>query len=275
MLIDTHLHLIDRGRLSYPWLDGVPALNRDWSLAEYTAAAGRCGITAALHMEVDTAESDAEAEIGMVAETIQAGLVIGAIAGVRPERPDIADWLAGLDRKVVRGLRRVLHVVPDEVSDAPAFRDGLRAIGRAGLSFDLCLRADQLGRGAALADACPDTRFVLDHCGNPEVARNGYDDWAAPLAELARRPNVIAKISGLLAQTGPEWSVETLRPYVEHVIASFGWDRVIWGSDWPVVTLGGSLSDWVAATHALIQGCSADERAALFHGNARRFWGLA
>jgi predicted TIM-barrel fold metal-dependent hydrolase len=95
------------------------------------------------------------------------------------------------------------------------------------------------------------------------------------MAEIARRPNVIGKISGVVAYADPSsWSVENLRPYVEHTIGSFGWDRVVWGSDWPVCTLGGGLATWVAATHALIAGASPEERMKLLSGNARRMWKL-
>jgi predicted TIM-barrel fold metal-dependent hydrolase len=275
MLIDTQLHLIDRRRLSYPWLAArAPMLDRDWSLADYAVTAARTGIAAALHMEVDVAEADIDAETDFVREAMQGGLVIGGVSACRPERADFADWLDRLDRRVVRGLRRILHEVPDDVSQDPAFRAGLAAAGRAGLPFDLCVRADQLALAADLVDACPGVTFVLDHCGNPQVALGGFDAWAGPLAALARRDNVNAKLSGLLAQTGRDWSLASLRPYVEHLIGAFGWERVVWGSDSPVVTLGGSLSDWVAATRALLEGVSADERAALYHRNAIRIWGL-
>ena len=93
------------------------------------------------------------------------------------------------------------------------------------------------------------------------------------MAEIAKRENVTAKISGVVAYADPaDWTVETLRPYVEHTILNFGWDRVVWGSDWPVCTLGGGLLSWVAATHALLAGTSNDERARLLSGNARRIW---
>ncbi|ESX90167.1 hypothetical protein X756_06315 [Mesorhizobium sp. LSHC412B00] len=95
------------------------------------------------------------------------------------------------------------------------------------------------------------------------------------MTEIARRPNVIGKISGVVAYADAgSWTVETLRPYVEHTIGCFGWDRVVWGSDWPVCTLGGGLATWVTATHALIAGASPDERAKLLSGNARRTWKL-
>ena len=84
----------------------------------------------------------------------------------------------------------------------------------------------------------------------------------------------MAKISGVVAYAGPEWDVETLRPWVEHTIDAFGWDRVVWGSDWPVCTLGGGLTAWLAATRALVAGASEAERELLFSANARALWGL-
>ena len=109
----------------------------------------------------------------------------------------------------------------------------------------------------------------------PDIKGSAEHPWREHMSEIARRPNVVGKISGVVAYADPDnWTVETLRPYVEHTIGAFGWDRVVWGSDWPVCTLGGGLSTWVAATHALIAGASADERRKLLSGNARRIWRL-
>lgn len=276
MFIDTHLHLVDRGRLSYPWLASVPALDRDWTYADYSRAAATLGIEGCLHMEVDVAPADIGAETAMVQEIMAQddGLMRGAISSARPEEPGFAATLEALDRTVVRGIRRVLHVVPDEVSQSSLFRDNVARIGAAGLPFDICARADQLGLAAALVDACPDTTFVLDHCGVPDIAGGGHAPWAEAITDLARRPNLNAKISGITAYAAPDWSLDTLRPYVEHVISSFGWQRVVWGSDSPVCTLNASLEGWVAATNALMSGTSDSERAALYRDNARRIWGL-
>ncbi|HZZ25746.1 MAG TPA: amidohydrolase family protein, partial [Roseiarcus sp.] len=109
----------------------------------------------------------------------------------------------------------------------------------------------------------------------PAVKDRAEHPWREQIAEIARRPNVAVKISGVVAYAEPEtWTVDDIRPYVEHAIESFGWDRVVWGSDWPVCTLTASLSLWVAATHAVTLGCAADERARLFSINARRTWRL-
>ncbi len=277
-IIDTHLHLVYRDRLSYPWLAAVPALDRDAHYERYAAEASRCGVTGALHMEVDVAEPDIEAETRNVQDLAIEGaaLVQGAISACRPESPDFPAFLErALANPSVKGFRRVLHVVPDGISERPLFRENLRRLSGAGRPFDLCVRPDQLDKAIALADACPDVRFVLDHCGAQSIVPRMAQLWRARLAEIAQRPNVTAKISGVVAYLDPKtWVLDDLRPIVEHVIERFGWDRVVWGSDWPVCTLAASLSIWLAATHALTRGASADERNRLFAANARRLWRL-
>src|SRR5690606_22883628 len=114
--------------------------------------------------------------------------------------------------------------------------------------------------------------FVLDHCGVPKVAEQELDPWRSHITELAAHPNVAAKISGVVAYAGQDWTVATLRPFVEHVIESFGWDRVVWGSARPVCTLTANLTRWVNATRELIAGASADAQAKLLHRNAERIY---
>ena len=277
-IVDTHLHLVYRDRLSYPWLHQAAALDRDARYERYAEEARRIGIGAALHMEVDVAEPDIEAETRNVEDLVIEGatLLRGAISACRPESPDFPAFLErALANPFIRGFRRILHAVPDETSEQPLFRDNLRRLSGTGRPFDLCVRPDQLDRAMALIDACPDVRFVLDHCGAQSVTPARAALWRARIAEVARRPNVTAKVSGVVAYVDAKtWTLDDIRPYVETVIERFGWDRVVWGSDWPVCTLTASLSTWLAATHALTRGASAEEREALMAGNARRLWRL-
>ena len=277
-IIDTHLHLIYRQRLSYPWLAGVPALDREFPYETYAAEARRCGVTDALHMEVDVATAEIIAETRHVEALAAApgSLLRGAISACRPEEQGFAEFLERQRANpFVKGFRRVLHVVPDEVSEAPAFRDNLRRLGGTGLPFDLCVRPDQIDKAIGLADLAPDVQFVLDHCGVPDVKGQVEHPWRERVAEIARRPNVVVKVSGVVAYAdAATWTVDDIRPYVEHAIDSFGWDRVVWGSDWPVCTLTASLSTWLAALQAITRGASVEERDKLFAANARRVWRL-
>lgn len=276
MIFDTHLHLIDRNRRTYPWLSDFPTLDRDWGYDDYEATARRLGITDVLHMEVDVAEADIGAETAFVAELMARpdSLIRGAISAARPEAAGFSEWLDRVDRRVVKGIRRVLHVMPDDLSQQPLFRKNIRLIGAVGLPFDLCLLARQLPLGRDLADAAPDTTFVLDHCGVPAIAAGDFATWADQITDLARRPNVNLKLSGITAYAASTWTLETLRPYVAHAIERFGPTRVVWGSDSPVCTLQSSLPEWVGATHALLAPYDAATRSAILQGNARRIWGV-
>ncbi|MER9434516.1 amidohydrolase [Mesorhizobium sp. M0618] len=278
MIIDTHLHLIDRSALRYPWLAGVPALNRDFSYEDYAVEAQRVGVERVLHMEVDVDAADIEAETARVEGLSRqpSSMLAGVIASCRPEEGDFAAYLERQRANpFVKGFRRVLHVVPDELSEGAVFRASIKRLGGTGLTFDLVVLPHQIPRAVVLADLAPDVTFVLDHCGVPDIKGKSEHPWREHMSDIARRPNVMAKISGVVAYADAgSWTVETLRPYVEHTINSFGWDRVVWGSDWPVCTLGGGLSTWVAATHALLSGCSISERDRLLSGNARKLWRL-
>jgi predicted TIM-barrel fold metal-dependent hydrolase len=229
-------------------------------------------------MEVDAAPDLIDAEVAFAAEHARRpkSLVRGAIAACRPEE---AGFAAHLERcaadPFVKGLRRLINPLADGVSESAAFVENIRRIGATRLSFDAHVHGHQLSRAIALADAAPDVRFILDHCGVPDIRGGAFDAWRKGIAELAGRQNVTAKISGVVAYADPEsWTVEALRPYVEHVVESFGWDRLVWGSDWPVCTLGGGLLAWTSATHALLSGCSNGEREKLFWRNADRIWSL-
>ena len=270
-ILDTHLHLVYRKRFTYPWLDNEPKLNRDWSFESYWSEAEPLGIESALHMEVDVAEKDMATETIFVTG-IDRGIV-GAIANGRPEHDGFAHYvslLAALGK--VRGIRRLLQFQPPELSQSETFIANVKRLPGYGMAFDLCVKSHELDVARRLAAACPDVQFVLDHCGNPKIAQKEWDTWTKPMAEIAALPNVVCKVSGILANVAEGWTVADLRPYVEHVIELFGWDRVVWGSDHPVVTLFADLTQWVNATQEIIAGASEDEKAKLLHLNAERIY---
>lgn len=278
MIVDTHLHIVDQTALSYPWLAGAGALNRNSSYDEYAAEAKKLGIVAAMHMEVDVAESDIEKETGYVTGIAARpdSLLVGAIAACRPENRDFPAYLERtLENRFVKGFRRILHELPDDLSEQLLFRENLKRLAGTRLTFDLCVLPRQHEKAMALIDLNPNMQFVLDHCGVPNIKGGEFDGWKRTMTELAKRPNVVGKLSGIVAYTDTgNWTLETIRPYAEHTILSFGFDRMVWGSDWPVCTLAGSLSTWVGATYALLEGVSVEDRAKLLSDNAVKLWGL-
>lgn len=275
--IDTHQHLIWRDRLGYGWTAGIPALAEgDFTPETYQAETQGLGIVGTLFMEAGVDDADHQAETRYVATRVGRDGILGQIASCRPETDaGFDDWLEECGGLHVRGFRRILHVVPDEMSQTQTFRANLRKIGRKGLTFDMCFLARQLPIAEDLARACDGQPLVLDHCGVPDIAGGDFDGWARGIDRLAALPHVSVKLSGISAYCAPGTaSPATLRPWVEHVLDRFGPGRIVWGSDWPVVLLGAGLTDWIAMTRELLAGLSRHEQTAIASGNARRLYGL-
>lgn len=278
MLFDTHIHLIDRNRLNYPWLSSVPALDHDASHTDYCRNCRQLGIGMSLHMEVDVAEQDMENESFYIKALMSQNdsPLVGAIAACRPENKDFPEFLERQQsRPWIKGFRRVLHVVDVELSRSTHFRNHVNMLSDTPYVFDICASAAQLPIMIELIDACPNVQFVIDHCGVPNVKDAELDPWRESMRSIAQRPNVVGKISGVVAYgNGVDWCLDDIRPFVEHTADVFGPNRIVWGSDSPVCTLGGSLASWVAATRQIFSETSTSERAAFFHGNAQRIWGI-
>jgi len=271
-LIDTHLHLIYRGQAGYGWTSGVPALaSGDFTIQD--ARAGYGGrVAGTIHMEAGVDDADYQTEARFIAGMIRDGDLLGQIASCRPETDaGFAAWLEQADALGVVGYRRILHAVPDDLSLSETFQTNIRRIGAAGRPFDMCFAARQLPLALMLARACPDVTFVLDHCGVPDIAGGGLDPWRADMAALATCPNVTVKLSGITAYAGGAQGID---PYIDHVLATFGPARMVWGSDWPVVRLGSDLPGWLDITLAVLARLGADEQAQIGHRNAERIWGV-
>ena len=274
-ILDTHMHLVYPDRFDYPAArGGDPELRAPSTYETYRAEAAALGIDRSIHMEVDVADEFIEAESEFV--TGLAPSIVGAISACRPEREDFAEHLERVARNPkILGFRRVLHVQPVEIARAPLFVANVRRLaGR--YTFDLCALTHQLPALAGLVRDCGDVTFVLDHLGIPEVGTRVWEPWASAVARLASFPNVSCKVSGFIAYSHPDaWSLDHLRPYFEHVIELFGWDRVVWGSDWPICKRTADLTQWVNVTHALLAGCSDGEKVRLLHANAERIYRIA
>jgi len=170
----------------------------------------------------------------------------------------------------------VLHTQPDELGREKTFIENISTLSSYGLSFDICVLAKQLPIAINLVSRCPAVSFILDHCGVPQVKEKILDPWRAHIAEIAKFPNVVCKVSGLVAYADPQkWTLEDLRPYVDHVIACFGWDRVLFGSDWPVCTLSASFKQWAEGLQSITASAGEMNQRKLFHDNAIRAYRLS
>jgi predicted TIM-barrel fold metal-dependent hydrolase len=274
-LIDTHQHLILRGEIGYDWTHNHPPLAKNsFTLDDYAQLTLGKGVIGTLFMEAGVNDADYQAEARLIAPMIGSFDLRGQIASCRPEFDQGFDeWLSLAPSLGIKGYRRILHELPDDLSQSEPFRRNLRKIGKAGLPFDLCVLARQLPLAIDLIRTCPDQQFILDHCGVPDIAGDGYVDWAGPLRQVSKLPNVICKLSGISAYCAPnDATVATMRPYVNHLLECFGPARMIWGSDWPVVNLRSQLGDWIDHTRVLLKHLSGAEQAAIGHQNAQTIY---
>ena len=278
MIIDTHQHLWDLDLFSYSWLSHFPSLKRSFRVKDYLEAAEGLGVAKSVHVEADVDEAFMLQETHHILSLAEQNNPLeGVVACVRPEKPDFEAFLEKIvGQPKLKGVRRPLHTQPDPLGQSPIFIENVRRLEKYNLSFDLCVLARQLPIAIHLVRQCPGVSFILDHCGVPQVKEKVLDPWRQHIEEISRFPNVVCKVSGLVAYADPlHWSPEGLRPFVQHVIDCFGWDRVMFGSDWPVCTLAATFRKWVDALTFLCEGAKEADRQKLFHQNAQTVYRLA
>ncbi len=283
-IVDSHVHLWDPGHFRIAWLDGNPRLNQRFALPEYREHTAGLEVAAMVYMEVDLAPEykllEAQWAIERAGEDPRLeGIVASAPVEYGDQVRAFLDALVALNppgQTPIKGVRRLIQSEPDPAFCLqPRFVRGVQLLAEYGLSFDLCIYHPQMASAIELVRRCPETSFILDHVGKPGIKARLLDPWRAQIEELAALPNVICKVSGAVTEADHErWTVDDLRPYVEHVLDTFGEDRVAFGGDWPVVLNAAPYLRWVETLDALTAHLSPTARRKLWSENARRFYRL-
>jgi L-fuconolactonase len=286
MIVDAHHHVWDPGRRAHAWLDGRPALRRRFSAADFTQVAADHGVSASVLVQVLASAAETEEFLALAAAapagTIPAGtgpagppgVIAGVVGWADLTAPDVASEIARL-RQLPGGSRLagIRHLVEDEPDpgwlDRPDVRHGIRAVGDAGLPYDLLVGPAQLPAALRVISELDGVRFVLDHGAKPDIASGRLEPWFSLVTELSHRPNVTCKLSGLVTEAAPGWTVPQIVPYAAALLDCFGPGRLMFGSDWPVCTLAASYGDVLAVARAALDGpLSAAELDAVFAANA-------
>jgi len=278
VIIDAHHHVWDPATRVHAWLDGLPALRRRFSAADFTEVSAKHGVSASVLVQVLASAAETEEFLALAAAP---GVIAGVVGWADLTAPDVAAEIARL-RQVPGGdrLAGIRHLVQDEPDpgwlDRPDVRRGLRAVGDAGLPYDLLVRPAQLPAVLRVASDLSEVRFVLDHGAKPDIASGQREPWASLIAELARRPNVTCKLSGLVTEAAAGWTGAQIIPYAGRLLDCFGPGRLMFGSDWPVCTLAARYDEVLAlATDALGSQLTPAELDTVFASNAIRTYGLA
>ena len=276
-LLDTHQHLVYRDVAGYSWAKDIPSLAEDnFTIGDYFKLTEGQGIGGTLFMETAADDPDYQNEAKFVQSLAEnaSNNIKGLIVSIRPEDDnEFNSWFEKAREMKADGNRRILPVMPDETSQAHTFINNVKKIGQAGKPFDLCYLSSQLSIAYDFAKKCDETNLVLNHCGVPSIAAGEIDQWGKDMKKLSELPNVTCKLSGLMAYCAPGTSSqETIQPYVDHALECFGPNRMVWGSDWPVVNLGKGIQEWISVTRNILSSLSEDEALAIGNGNAQKIY---
>ena len=278
-LIDAHLHVWDIKALYYPWLDQVPAINRTFLLNDFDVARGEREVEAMVFVQSDCEPGRHLDELRWVQSLADHDSRLQGIVPFVPlEQGDrIRDELAAMVKDPrVKGVRRIIQFEGDsDFCLRPDFIRGVQLLPEYGLHFELTLAPEHFPRVQRLIEACPRTRFILDHIGNPPIATGELEPWRTYLREFAASGPHPCKFSNLVCNADLEhWTIDDLRPFADTVIETFGPERLIWGGDWPHALRASPYLRWLETAETLTAHLSAEDRHRIFHDNAQRFYRL-
>jgi L-fuconolactonase len=267
-VIDAHQHFWHYTAAEYGWInDSMAQLRRDFLPAGLTAEMQPANVAHSIAVQARQSVEETSWLLNLAARHDIIAGVVGWAPLAHPAA--LSSFLrdhGGLPKLV--GLRHIVQAEPDGFLDAPAFNDGIAALLATGLVYDILIFERQLAEAIRFVDRHPHQTFVLDHIAKPRIADAALEPWRTHILNLARRPNVVCKISGMVTEAGTGWTADTLRPYFDTAVEAFGPNRLMAGSDWPVCLAASGYQQWWQTLRNYFAGFTSAERDAIFGGTA-------
>lgn len=277
MIVDAHQHFWSLQRPDYGWLTpDLAPLYRDYLPEDLQPLLAASGVDRTVLVQA----AATEAETRYLCELAgRCGFVAGIVGWVDMTRGDFAARLEALRSHAAGRLKGIRPMLQDLADDAwvatPGLDDAFEALAQSTLAFDALVFPRHLPWLQQRLDRTPQLRVVIDHAAKPPIARGALEDWREALAPLARREGVYCKLSGLLTEAGPGWQPAQVRPFIDCVLDLFGSERVLWGSDWPVLNLVADYPGWFELAQTCLAGHGAAAVDRVFGGNATHFYRLS
>ena len=275
MVIDSHHHFWNYTATDYGWIDNsMTALRRDFGPVELRREIAGAGVEGVIAVQARQSVAETEWLLALAAEHDFIRGVVGWAPLAEPQLERELERLTA-DRRL-RGIRHVLQDEPDNAHMLRTdFRRGLGCLGKRGLVYDLLVFERHLPFACTLVDEFPEQSFVLDHMAKPPIRSSELGSWAGELVELARRPNVSCKLSGLVTEANHRtWTERQIADCLEVALEAFGPQRLLFGTDWPVCLQATTYAGWTSLVRRFLARLSADEQAAIMGGNAWRIYAL-
>ncbi len=278
-MIDAHIHLWNTSHLDYPWLENVPEINRNFLLEDYDEALGNETVDAIVFVQCECRPDQHLDELAWVQSLADQDPRLKAIIPWAPleSGDEVAEELSNIaaDSRV-KGVRRIIEFEEDiDFCAQPSFVRGVQLLGENNLHCELTIGPRNFPNILQLVEACPDTRFILDHIGCPDIATGTLKPWQDYLRAFAESGPHYCKFSNLVCNADlQKWTLDDLKPFANSVFECFGEDRIIWGSDWPHALRASPYARWLETARQLTRPLGEVAQKKIFHLNAATFYRL-
>ncbi len=276
-IVDSHFHIWDLNNLRYPWLDTRGILNNTYLFSDYLKQYDGWELEASVYVEVTSTDYKKEADwVSEQAKTYNQ--IKGVVSWGKVEDPDFEADLARMQKNpLIKGVRRMLKKAEsrEQLCVSAPFIKGMRLLPKYNMIYDMGIVPEIMDSACEMIRQCPDVKFVVEHCAEPDIKGGGFDFWAEGMTKMSALDNVYIKLSGFLTKADRQkWTVDDLRPYMEYAVEKFGYDRVMYGSDWPPVIQVADIKTWLEICEQVFEGESRGNLEKIFRKNAISFYGL-
>jgi L-fuconolactonase len=278
-IVDAHIHLWDINKLSYPWLNDVPKINRTFDLSDYNQAMGLQEVQAMVYVQCECKREQSMEELKWVNSLADQDTRLQAIVPWAPL--ELGSLVEPILREMakyprVKGIRRIIEFEEDpDFCIQPGFVKGVQLLGSLGLHCELTIDPKHFPNVLRLIELCPQTQFILDHCGSPDIDKGELTSWQEYITAFSESGPHYCKFSNLICNADLQnWSPEDLQPYAETVLQCFSPDRLVWGSDWPHLLRGATIERWLEIAQVFSQNLSSEDLHKIFRDNAIDFYRL-
>lgn len=278
-IVDAHIHLWDINKFSYPWLADVPIINHTFGLPDYNKAMGAQQVQAMVYVQCECRRDQSLDELKWIDSLADQDPRLQAIVPWAPlEYGALAEPILREMAKNprVKGIRRIIEFEDDpDFCIQPGFVKGVQLLGALGLHCELTISPEHFPNVLKLMKLCPQTRFILDHCGSPNIDRGEFKHWEEHITAFSEAGPHYCKFSNLICNADLQnWSPDDLQPYAETVLNCFSPDRLIWGSDWPHLLRGATIKKWLEIARVFTENLSIEDLQKVYRNNAIDFYGL-
>ena len=273
-MIDAHVHFWKYNKIKDAWItDEMQLLQRDFFPAHLNLLLLQDDIRGVVAIQSDQSENETEFLLQLAKKNRK---IKGVVGWLDLQNENLENKLLYYSKyPVIKGFRHIVQAEPAGFLEKENFLYGIKALQNFGFTYDVLIYQNQLKEAIQFVNKFPNQKFIIDHCAKPSIKSNQIKEWKNGITEIAKNENVFCKVSGLITEAKwNQWKEKDFYPYLDVVFESFGTDRILFGSDWPVMLLSGTYRRWKNLLENYMKQFSHEEKRKVFGENAIKFYNL-